>query len=845
MVKVKSLSLRIVVQFAVILLPLVAVLFYETGAGARRAAAMSHALSTHLLVETAKERYGAFLNGAADAVDTGRLAAPALAALDEAAGDIAKLLGLDPAHAATLAGLGSTLRQFHNNLTPDPSLAALSPMRAPMAQARASLEQAAREHERDLDKAIVSTIEDTAQTRQRVLLLSALLLIVTIVFIVQMIRGFSRPLRQAVHMANRIAAGRKFDSFVVDPKQDIGNLLGSLQHMHTSLRGFEQDVQRHQLGLEQKIKQLAQSEHSLAQAQRSARLGNWQWEAGSARAAWSDELYRILGLARESHRPTLRAFLRAVPASERNTIAGHFGALFEHLDELAVEHRVAKPDGESRVVHHQMAAERDARGRLLRVYGTVQDITDRQRAEEKMRRLAMYDGLTGLANRQFFNEHLKNAVAHSKRHGSGLATLFIDLDRFKRINDTLGHAVGDAVLRQAATRLLGCVRETDAVATLDAQTESGEQSMAARLGGDEFIVLLREVLAPRDAVVVATRMVKALAAPFAVDGHELVVTASIGIAMHPSDGEDGDALVKAADAAMYAAKKLGRNTFQFFTEEMNTIAFEKLTLEGELRRAIEQRQFVLHFQPKVDFSDGSICGVEALVRWNHPQQGLVPPGRFIALAEELGLIVAIGDWVLEDSCRQAAQWSRAGLGEVSIAVNLASPSFRKSNLVRDLAQLIERHGLKPRQLQIEATESMLMESAGTTLQTLRDLHELGVKLSIDDFGTGYSSLSYLRRFPVDQLKIDRSFVSEMTHNADDAAIAGAIISLGRNMKREVVAEGVETIAQARLLSRLGCDVMQGFLFSRPLPADEVEALLRRDRPFAWAAVESSFVPTMV
>ena len=837
MVKVNSLSLRIVLQFAVILLPLVAVLVYGTGAEARRAAGMSHALALHENAIDAKEHYALFLSGAADAVDTGRLSAPALAAFNRASAGVERLSELDPVTATALVETRQGLQGVNAGLSRDSSLAGLLRLRGAMTLAKTQLEQAAAAAETNVDKVVAYSIQDTARTQQLVLVLSAVLLVVTLVFIVNMVRGLSRPLRIAVDLADRIAAGRKFEFFSVDPKHDIGNLLGSLQRMHLSLRGFENDVERQRAGLEHKVRQLAQSEHSLAQAQRTAKLGNWQWEAGGA-ASWSDEMYRILGLSRGDRPPTLRSFLRAIPTQGRSAWRAHFTNLSQRADELAVEHRVCNPNGDERVVHHLMAAERDLTGRLLRLYGTLQDITDRQRAEEKMRRMALYDSLTGLANRQFFNEHLNNAVAHSKRHGGGLATLFIDLDRFKRINDTLGHAVGDAVLCQAATRLLGCVRESDAVAPAKVDSDS----MVARLGGDEFIVLLREVLAPRDAVLVAGRMIKALAAPFFVDGHELVVTASIGIAMHPSDGDDAEALVKAADAAMYAAKNLGRNTFQFFTEEMNTIAFEKLSLEGELRRAIENRQFVLHFQPKVDISTGSILGVEALIRWNHPLWGMVAPGKFIGLAEELGLISAIGDWVLEDSCRQAAQWRRAGLGEVSIAVNLASPSFRKPRLVQELAALIEHHALTPGQLQIEATESMLMESAGATLQTLKDLHELGVKLAIDDFGTGYSSLSYLRRFPVDQLKIDRSFVSEMTHNADDAAIVGAIISLGRNMKREIVAEGVETIAQARLLRELGCDVMQGFLFSRPVSAEQMEALLRRDRPFAWASADTALEP---
>ena len=836
--KVKSLSWTIVIQFAVILLPLIAVLLYQASAESSRSADMAQAMKLHEAAIQAREHYAVFVNGAADAVDTGRLATPALQAHAQAAAAIDRLIELDASALSGVNDLGALIRLNQAQLRKDSSLPALMKLREPIGDVRARLALLQEAQERRVDATVERAIQDTARTQQIVLALSCILGIVTIVFIHRMIRNLSQPLRLAVSVADRIATGRKFETFTVDPKHDLGNLLGSLKRMHTSLRGFEEDVERQRIGLEQKIRQLAQSEQSLGQAQRTARLGNWEWDADSGATTWSDELHRIMDVERGPRPPTLRSFLRAVPADERDLLSGQLAALTRGADVAAgVEHHVRRPDGERRVVHHQMAAERDPAGRVLRLSGTVQDVTERRLGEEKMRQLALFDGLTGLANRQSFNEHLNNAVARSKRHGTGLATLFIDLDRFKRINDTLGHAVGDAVLRQAAARLQGCVRESDAIASAAAEPSS----MVARLGGDEFIVLLRDVLAPRDAMVVASRLLHVLTAPFMVESHELVVTASIGIAMHPSDGESGADLVKAADAAMYAAKKLGRNNFQFFTPEMNSIATEKLALESELRHAIEDQQFVLHYQPKVHFESGRIAGVEALVRWEHPQRGMIPPGQFIELAEELGLIVAIGDWVLEAACKQAAQWKRDGLGDISIAINLASPSFRKPRLVEELRELLERHGLKAGQLQIEATETMLMESAGATLATLERLHALGVKLSIDDFGTGYSSLSYLRRFPVDQLKIDRSFVCEMTHNSDDAAIVGAIISLGLNMKREIVAEGVETLEQARMLHRQGCQIMQGFYFSRPLKVDALEVLLRSNDPFGLAERTHSLV----
>ncbi|MDH3210551.1 MAG: bifunctional diguanylate cyclase/phosphodiesterase, partial [Burkholderiaceae bacterium] len=319
--------------------------------------------------------------------------------------------------------------------------------------------------------------------------------------------------------------------------------------------------------------------------------------------------------------------------------------------------------------------------------------------------------------------------------------------------------------------------------------------------------------------------------PFQIDGNDLVVTASVGIAVYPQDGDSAEVLLKNADTAMYRAKELGKNTYQFFTEDMNSTAFAKLTLESELQKALERDQFVLHYQPKIDIHSGKIAGVEALIRWSHPEWGLMAPGQFIALAEEIGLITVIGSWVMERACCQLKQWRDAGLPPISMAVNLASPSFRQPNLVHQVGALLKCYDVDAKLLQIEATESIMMTDVVTTMKTLTQLRELGVKLSIDDFGTGYSSLSYLRRFPIDQLKIDRSFVIDMVGNADAAAIAGAIVSLGTSLGLELVAEGVETQQQACLLRDMGCRMMQGYYFARPVPADEIAALLSNGTSF--------------
>ena len=460
-----------------------------------------------------------------------------------------------------------------------------------------------------------------------------------------------------------------------------------------------------------------------------------------------------------------------------------------------------------------------------------------------MHYLAMYDALTGLPNRQLFHQQLTQAVARAHRNGDHIAIMFIDLDRFKRINDTLGHATGDMLLREVAARLNRCVRTTDQVGR-DGDSMLPEGSVA-RLAGDEFTVTLDTLRDPQDAARVARRIISEVSRPFMLSGQEVVVTTSIGIAVYPEDGEQAEMLLKNADVAMYQAKDLGRNAYQFFAGEMNSAAVERLRLENELRRAMEGDQLSLHYQIKIDARDGSIAGLEALMRWRHPELGMVPPVTFIPVAEEIGLIVDFGAWVLEEACRQTKAWRDAGLPVAPIAINLASPSFRQPDLVERVASALRRHDVLPADLCIEATESILMRDADATMATLKQLRELGVKLSIDDFGTGYSSLSYLRRFPIDQLKIDRSFVNDLVVNSDDAAIINAIASLARSLNLDVVAEGVETVEQARLLAKQGCYIMQGYFFSKPVSAEELTQILAQGEVFTRRIFDSIGGPFVI
>ena len=565
-------------------------------------------------------------------------------------------------------------------------------------------------------------------------------------------------------------------------------------------------------------------------------MGNWHWDTSKKVAGWSDEMYRVLGFAPGACAPDWKNLVRLVDVRERPGLRELLRRIITVPGSLSAEIHITTPDGLYQVIHSQASSTADAQGRVVRLYGTVQDITERKHAEEKMHYLAMYDGLTGLPNRQLFHEQLEQVVARARRNGERVAAMFIDLDRFKRINDTLGHATGDMLLREVSVRLNNCVRTTDYVGLANEPITS--EGHVARLAGDEFTVTLDALRDPQDAARVARRIIADLSRPFMLSGQEVVVTASVGIAVYPADGEEAEILLKNADVAMYQAKSLGRNTYQFFAGEMNSAAVERLRLENDLRRAMERGQLALHYQIKIDARDGGIVGVEALMRWRHPELGMVPPVRFIPIAEDIGLIVSLGEWVLEEACRQIKAWCDAGLPRVAMAVNLASPSFRQPDLVEKVASALRRHGVHPAELCIEATESILMRDADATMTTLKQLRELGVKLSIDDFGTGYSSLSYLRRFPIDQLKIDRSFVNELAVNNDDAAIITAIASLARSLNLDVVAEGVETVEQARLLAEQGCHIMQGYFFGKPVPAEDLTKLLEQGADFNRRILES-------
>lgn len=498
---------------------------------------------------------------------------------------------------------------------------------------------------------------------------------------------------------------------------------------------------------------------------------------------------------------------------------------------VTVVHRHQLKSGETRSFELVASPYRSEDGTLLGIIESSRDITDRLSMErdiaerdDRLEFLAHHDPLTHLPNRFRFNDRLQHAMAKAQRSKTQLALLFLDLDRFKNINDSLGHAVGDEVLREVANRLLASVRNVDTV---------------ARLGGDEFLIIVEDLQDVLGAATLAQKILSSLTETISVEDHEFTTTASIGISMFPCDGVDGEGLLKSADVAMYRAKEQGRNNYQFYTPDMNAHTHELLLLEADLRKALEQRQMVLYYQPQIDLRSGSMVGIEALVRWKHPDKGIIAPEDFIPLAEETGLIVPLGEWVMATACRQNKAWQDAGYPPLRMAVNVSARQFRQAGLIDTINNILAKTGLDSQWLELELTESIVMKDVSGAILIMNNLHQQGIHLAIDDFGTGYSSLSYLKRFPVSRLKIDRSFITDITHNANDSSIAKSIIALGNTMNMEVLAEGVETSEQLQLLQEMSCQYGQGFLFSPPTTDAQLTPFFDRNQEQrATAATDS-------
>ena len=478
---------------------------------------------------------------------------------------------------------------------------------------------------------------------------------------------------------------------------------------------------------------------------------------------------------------------------------------------LTVNCILIRRDGMESAIEDSAAPIHDRAGRVIGAVIVFHDVTAARAMSVRMTHSAEHDIVTNLPNRLLLNDRISQSITLARRRNKSLAVVFLDLDHFKNINDSLGHAVGDRLLQSVSKRLLASVRGSDTV---------------SRQGGDEFAILLSEISHPEDAATSAKKILLSLDAAHSIAGQDLHVDGSIGISIYPGDGEDAETLIKNADTAMYHAKENGRNNFQFFKADMNLKAVERQTLEGSLRGALEREEFVLHYQPKVNLDTGEITGVEALIRWRHPDRGLLPPTQFVPIAEDCGLILPIGRWVLREACRQARGWQEAGLPFNRISVNVSAAEFRAKTFLAEVSASLKETGLEARYLDLELTESALMLRAESSAAILHSLKAMGVHLAVDDFGTGYSSLSYLQRFPIDILKIDKSFVHQITGDLDDSPIVGAIINMGKSLKQRVIAEGVETEQQLAFLQGQHCLEGQGYLFSQPLPAAQLAHLLQ-------------------
>jgi diguanylate cyclase (GGDEF)-like protein/PAS domain S-box-containing protein len=571
------------------------------------------------------------------------------------------------------------------------------------------------------------------------------------------------------------------------------------------------------------VRELDKNRARLTKAQDIAHLGSWEIDTETQEMSWSEEIYRVLGVERQAVTPSIETFLAMVHADEREQIRYWFSLPLRAGETNTVSHRIVRPDGIQRTVQQHVEANGDEDGKVTEIYGTLQDVTELRESEDRIRQLAYFDTLTGLPNRESFKLHLQQLMELSRRHDRRLGLLFLDLDDFKRINDTLGHTTGDLLLKTVAERLQHCVRSCDVIGRMDRDALG---HIVARFGGDEFTILLAEIKEPDDIAVVAKRILDTLAQPMNLCDHEVVITPTMGIAVFPEDGSDPEALLKNADTAMYSAKRRGKNVYQFYTDAMNVTAVERLTMESGLRNALKRNELELHYQPQMDVSSGRILGLEALLRWNSDDLGSVPPNKFIPLAEESGLIIPIGEWVLRTACAQVKTWQDSGANIARIGVNISARQFIHGGFTNTVARILEDTGLAPECLELEITESLLMQDAEGAIGILRDLKELGVLLAIDDFGTGYSSLSYLKRFPIDRLKIDRELVRDITTNAEDAAITKAVIAMAKTMNLRVIAEGVETEEELLFLTKKRCHEIQGFYLSRPVPAEDVGALLR-------------------
>jgi len=570
--------------------------------------------------------------------------------------------------------------------------------------------------------------------------------------------------------------------------------------------------------------ELRQSEALLASAQRLAHLGHFVFVPGDGFMTWNHQTHAVLGLPADRWVRSLDDLLSHLEPASRDAVRRSLSIENGHLALDDVEFQIVGADGIQRtIVQHAVLETGEDR---IRIVGTFQDVTERRRAEQKIHRLAYYDRVTGLPNRIMIEQVLGDLVREADETGDGVAVLCIDLDHFQRINDNFGHDTGNHLLAAIGRRLAGCVRASEDRPGLSSRHQTCID-LVARSGGDEYCIVLPGIVATVDVELVAQRIRESMQQPYTIGEQEFFITGSIGMAIHPADGDTPDMLLRHAELALAHAKRKGRDCAEFYNPQLNARAQARLAMETNLRQALGSDQLSLHYQPKLRVDSGELVGMEALVRWQHPTLGRISPAEFIPIAEESGLILPLGEWIMSEACRQLAAWRRRGLDKLRCAVNLSAAQFRERNLPTMIARILRETGVDSSQLQLELTESLLMEDAGAAQTMLRSLRDLGLSLAVDDFGTGYSSLNYLKRLPLDVLKIDQSFIRELREDSDDAAIVEAVIAMAHSLRLGVVAEGVELDHQLEFLRAHHCDEVQGYLFSKPLPAAEFYDWVRR------------------